>query len=1053
MDNSNADGKLIFDTGIDTSGYKQDFEKLKKTVEETTKNAEKDFDNISSSVNKVGANAKNAAADIDKLNAAESGVNAQMKEAAAAAKAAAEAENALGDTASKTEDYFTELTAAIKESTAQIKDYVEQGKKIPEELPSPNENSNIPGGKSPFSTLVGANIVGNAINTAMSKAADATKEMVVQGVELASALTEIQNVVDVTFGDDAGKIYRWSEAASTAFGMSELQAQQFTGTLGAMLKSMGVTDDALVEMSTDMTGLAGDLASFYNLDIETAFEKIRSGISGETEPLKQLGINMSVANLNAYALAEGIGKTYEAMTAAEQATLRYNYLMSVTADAQGDFTRTSDSFANQQRILQLNLQNVSAEIGKDLLPAVNDLFLTINKNMPEILNKADEIGDKLGGALTWVIDNGDTVITIIAGIGTGVITMSVQMKLAEVTVGSLTAKLAALATAANLTMLGISALGAVLIAGALAFKNYVDNMDVSAPMDNFEREMYEGTEAIREQTKAFEELKQSENEKIEADIAETNNIARLWKELQNYTDENGNVVKSNERANEIIGLLNDSYGLNISYIDGQIQGYSDLCGSMDDYLERLRNESRIRHGRESYDEAVSEYDKLVAQRDELQKKETALYGLFQKRKEAGETESAEQAASWRNSVSNQIADLDILISEYEDTMRDYESLFASPEEARKSLDVTNPLSVDETTENKLKDEWDRLNHERNMGVIASDEELYKKRAELLEEYGDESNRDYWSYYEQQKAFQEEAAAAAIKAEKDKQAEIIKIEEKAEKERKKAFMDFQNEQKKQQEETIKKEENVVKDGMRAIVKKYQNAYDELERKRLAYKDKLMSIGGDIFSVKDVTLDTGEVVQKAAINNIDEQLKKMRDYHENIKKLRNTGASDLMIQKIIETDTSQGTNYAEYIADMTEEERKKLQSLYDEKQALADELSRDLYKSDAQQLTKAYTDELSTLSDDAYAYGVIAADEFTKGFNENLKNLGVTALYNQLQAAGTSQTYSNYANTSQTSGAAEVDVKVIATRTNIFMDKKKVGEGVTEYQIETTRRKGK
>ena len=88
-------------------------------------------------------------------------------------------------------------------------------------------------------------------------------------------------------------------------------------------------------MSTSMAGLAGDMASFYNLDYDTAFEKLRSGISGETEPLKQLGINMSVANLEAYALARGITTSYNKMTQAQQATLRYNYLMSVTADAGG----------------------------------------------------------------------------------------------------------------------------------------------------------------------------------------------------------------------------------------------------------------------------------------------------------------------------------------------------------------------------------------------------------------------------------------------------------------------------------------------------------------------------------------------------------------------------------------------------------------------------------------------------------------------------------------------------------------------------------------------
>ena len=111
-----------------------------------------------------------------------------------------------------------------------------------------------------------------------------------------------------------------------------MQAKKYTSTLGAMMKSSGLTGKAVTSMSTDLAGLAADMASFYNLDFETAFEKIRSGISGETEPLKQLGINMSVANLEAYALSQGITKSYESMTQAEQVTLRYNYLMQATRD-------------------------------------------------------------------------------------------------------------------------------------------------------------------------------------------------------------------------------------------------------------------------------------------------------------------------------------------------------------------------------------------------------------------------------------------------------------------------------------------------------------------------------------------------------------------------------------------------------------------------------------------------------------------------------------------------------------------------------------------------
>ncbi len=196
----------------------------------------------------------------------------------------------------------------------------------------------------------------------------------VASVKLASDLTEVQNVVDVTFGKNADTINKWAKNAATSFGLSELQAKKFNGTMGAMLKSMGLSDDAVLDMSTSMTGLAGDFASFYNLPIEEAFQKIRSGISGETEPLKELGINMSVANLEAYALSQGIDKSYDSMTQAEQAALRYNFLMAASADAQGDFARTNDSLANQLRIAQLEVQNLGGAIGMSLLPMAQEML-------------------------------------------------------------------------------------------------------------------------------------------------------------------------------------------------------------------------------------------------------------------------------------------------------------------------------------------------------------------------------------------------------------------------------------------------------------------------------------------------------------------------------------------------------------------------------------------------------------------------------------------------------------------------------------------------------
>lgn len=199
-----------------------------------------------------------------------------------------------------------------------------------------------------------------------------------ESIKLASDIQEVQNVIDVTFGQGAEQIEEFAKSAAEAFGLSELSAKQYTGTMGAMLKSSGLATKEAQEMSVALAGLTGDLASFYNLETDMAFEKIRSGISGETEPLKQLGINMSVANLEAYALTKGITKSYNAMSQAEQVMLRYNYLLSVTGDAQGDFARTSDSLANQTRILSLNFNQLKIALGNALIPIAQAVLPGIN---------------------------------------------------------------------------------------------------------------------------------------------------------------------------------------------------------------------------------------------------------------------------------------------------------------------------------------------------------------------------------------------------------------------------------------------------------------------------------------------------------------------------------------------------------------------------------------------------------------------------------------------------------------------------------------------------
>ena len=227
------------------------------------------------------------------------------------------------------------------------------------------------------------------------------KEQVSEAINYASDLTEVQNVVDTVFGESSENVDNWAKTTLNSFGLNELSAKQFAGTMGAMLSSSGLESQA-EGMSMALTELAGDMASFYNLDAEEAFNKLRSGISGETEPLKQLGINMSVANLEAYALSQGIKASYSEMSQADQTLLRYGYIMSQTANAQGDFARTQDSYANQTKLLKENWSAFTGELATQALPTLTMAIGLLNDGVTFITENWNVIYPILMGLLTMI---------------------------------------------------------------------------------------------------------------------------------------------------------------------------------------------------------------------------------------------------------------------------------------------------------------------------------------------------------------------------------------------------------------------------------------------------------------------------------------------------------------------------------------------------------------------------------------------------------------------------------------------------------------------------
>lgn len=196
--------------------------------------------------------------------------------------------------------------------------------------------------------------------------------------KLGSDLNEVQSVVNVVFPNMTEKVNEFSKKAVKTAGLSETMAKKYVGLFGSMAKQFNFTESQAYDMSTQLTQLAGDVASFYNISQDLAYIKLKSVFSGETETLKDIGVVMTQNALDEYALANGYGKTTSAMTEQEKVALRLAFVQKQLSAASGDFIRTSDSWANQVRVMQLQLQSLKATVGQGLINLFTPVLKVIN---------------------------------------------------------------------------------------------------------------------------------------------------------------------------------------------------------------------------------------------------------------------------------------------------------------------------------------------------------------------------------------------------------------------------------------------------------------------------------------------------------------------------------------------------------------------------------------------------------------------------------------------------------------------------------------------------
>lgn len=407
----------------------------------------------------------------------------------------------------------------------------------------------------------------------------ATKKFISSALEMASNLEEVQNVVDVTFGDMSASVNAFSKNAISQFGLSETIAKRYAGTFGAMSKSFGFTTEQAVKMSTELTGLVGDVASFYNIESDVAYTKLKSVFTGETESLKDLGIVMTQTALDQYALEKGYSKTTKEMTEQEKVALRYKFIMDKLSAASGDYSRTSDSWANMTRTAKLEIQSLVAEIGSELMPTAKITLGYAVTGIKALLMWLKPIATGISSmTVAWKQSSVTTKAFVLTSMGAIVVLTNLtkiqaicKLATTALTVAQNVLTFSMYRTAAGAITLKTALAGVLgwiaLIAGAIGIFKLLSN--ASKPIENDKSAFSLNNIAIASDNAA---------DSIDNLSAATNDLGEAAKGIDNFLASFDEVNKVGSSNSMMSGIVTDDDLLNI---DGAAEGLGDLQGAID----------------------------------------------------------------------------------------------------------------------------------------------------------------------------------------------------------------------------------------------------------------------------------------------------------------------------------------------------------------------------------------------------------------------------------------------------------------------------------------
>ena len=654
-------------------------------------------------------------------------------------------------------------------------------------------------------------------------------------IKMASDMDEAINKVDVAFGEAANTVHSFSNTTLTTYGIAKSTALDMAALFGDMATSMGFTREEAADMSVELVALAGDLASFKNVSLDEAATALKSIFTGETESLKNLGVVMTDTNLQAYALANGIEKSTSEMGQSEKVALRLQYVLDNTKNAQGDFSRTSDSTANQLRILSESLKELAAIAGQELIPMV----LPIIKQLNQIIQKVGQLDDGTKDMITKIAlfaASFGPLLTVSGKLTGSIGTLigaykSLKTAQAAATVGqsTLNAVMSANPAGAFASIIGViaAALGSFAFSSALASEKAEDLGNKIRQVG----ESYESSIQSIEKSIASEKAELSVVEKLIPRYEELNNKASKTAaeklELKNITDRINTVLP------DTIHLINEE---KLAY-DATAESIRNTIEAREESIESIGKQNAAIKAQEALIELQAANDNMTLEyaQNQLESLKEWRNGLKFNLMDFGETMTwLENKVFKTGDAESQIKDLEDYINQYKQYQSIINSYVASGENESNAgsgktsyIEQSSEKSPAENALNTYKSLRSALDHQLAMDEIST-EQYYA----TLERY----DRDYLAGYAENISEHRSVLEELHKYRKNVQEEEEqRLKELAEAE-KKALEELAEAEKKAREESLKNAEEFT-DTVVSLAEKEANAKIAAIDAELAARDKL------------------------------------------------------------------------------------------------------------------------------------------------------------------------------------------------------------------------